>query len=133
VVSVVVDTSAIFALLDRRDAHHVSAVAFWTGPDDEDLVTHAFAVIESVALVRARLGVAAVAALVDDLLPAIRVEMVDRPLHEGALADLRRIGGGTSLVDRVTIAFAARHGIARAFAYDADLVAEGLAPVANGG
>jgi len=86
-------------------------------------------VIETAALVRARLGAEAVAALVDDLLPAVRVEMVDRPLHEVSLADLRRIGGGTSLVDRVTIAFAARHGIGRAFAYDADLVAEGLAPV----
>jgi len=128
-VSVVVDTSALFALLDRRDAHHASAVAFWTDPDDEDLVTHAYVVIETAALARSRLGVAAVIALVDELLPAIRVEMVDRPLHEGALADLRRIGGGTSLVDRVTLAFAARHGIGRAFAFDADLSVEGLAPV----
>jgi len=131
-VSVVVDTSAIFALLDRRDAHHAAAVAFWTDPDDEDLVTHAYVVVESVALVRSRLGAAAVEALVDDLLPAIRVEMVDRPLHEASIADFRRIGGGTSLVDRVTLAFAARHGIGRAFAYDADLVAEGLAPVTPG-
>jgi predicted nucleic acid-binding protein len=128
-VSVVVDTSALFALLDRRDAHHASAVAFWTDPDDEDLVTHAYVVVESVALVRARLGAAAAEALVDDLLPAIRVEMVDRPLHDASLADLRRIGGGTSLVDRVTLAFAAHHGIARALAFDADLAAEGLAPV----
>ena len=131
-VSVVVDTSALFALLDRRDAHHVSAVAFWMDPDDEDLVTHAYVVVESVALVRSRLGAAAVEALVDNLLPAIRVEMVDRPLHEASLADLRRIGGGTSLVDRVTLGFAARHGIVRAFAYDADLVAAGLAPVSSG-
>ena len=130
--SVVVDTSALFALLDRRDAHHVSAVAFWMDPDDEDLVTHAYVVVESVALVRSRLGAAAVEALVDNLLPAIRVEMVDRPLHEASLTDLRRIGGGTSLVDRVTLGFAARHGIVRAFAYDADLVAAGLAPVSSG-
>ena len=95
-------------------------------------MTHAYVVVESVALVRSRLGAAAVAALVDDLLPAIRVEMVDRPLHEGSLADRRRIGGGTSLVDRVTLAFAARHGIGRAFAYDADLAVAGLAPVTTG-
>ena len=128
--SVVVDTSALFALLDKRDANHASAVAFWSDPVDEDLVTHAYVVIESVALVRARLGAAAVAALVDELLPGIRVEMVDRPLHDGSLADLRRIGGGTSLVDRVTIAFATRHDIQRAFAFDADLTSAGLAPVA---
>ena len=130
--SVVVDTSALFALLDRRDAHHASAVAFWMDPDDEDLVTHAYVVVESAALVRSRLGVEALAALVDDLLPAIRVEMVDRPLHEASFADLRRIGGGTSLVDRATLAFAARHGIVRAFAYDADLVVAGLAAVTAG-
>jgi predicted nucleic acid-binding protein len=130
-VSVVVDTSAIFALLDRRDAHHQAAVAFWTEPDDEDLVTHAYVVVESVALVRSRLGPAAVDALVDGLLPGIRVEMVDRPLHDTAMGDLRRIGGGTSFVDRVTIAFAARHGIQRAFAFDADLVGAGLAGAAT--
>ena len=108
------------------------AVAFWTDPDDEDLVTHAYVVVESVALVRARLGAAAVIALLDDLLPAIRVEMVDRPLHEASLADFRQIGGGTSLVDRVTLAFAARHGIGRAFAFDADLATAGLSPVTIG-
>ena len=127
--SVVVDTSALFALLDGRDAHHASAVAFWMDPDDEDLVTHAYVVIESAALVRSRLGPAAVIALLDDLLPAIRVEMVDRSLHEGSLADHRQMGGGTSVVDRVTLAFAARHGIQRAFAFDADLVSAGLAAV----
>ena len=130
--SVIVDTSALFALLDRRDAHHEAAVAFWTDPDDEDLVTHAYVVIESVALVRSRLGPAAVGALMDSLLPALRVEMVDRPLHEASLADFRRIGGGTSLVDRVTIAFAARHAIGRAFAFDADLAAAGLLAVTTG-
>jgi uncharacterized protein len=128
-VSVVVDTSALFALLDRRDANHASAAAFWADPDDEDLVTHAYVVIESVALVRSRLGVPAVNALVEELLPAIRVEMVDRLLHDLSMGEHRRLGGGTSLVDRVTLAFAARHGIGRAFAFDADLVAAGLVPV----
>ena len=60
-------------------------------------------------------------------------EMIDRPLHDTALADVRRIGGGTSFVDRVTLAFAARHGISRAFAYDADLAVAGLGAVGMGG
>ncbi len=30
------------------------------------------------------------------------------------------------MVDRVTLAFAARHGISRAFAFDADLAVAGL-------
>ena len=127
--SVVVDTSAIFALLDQGDAHHAAAVAFWTDPDDEDLVTHAYVVVESVALVRSRLGTEAARMLIESLLPALRVEMVDRPLHDAALDELRRTAGGTSLVDRTTIAFAARHGIGRAFAFDADLEAAGLAAV----
>ena len=130
--SVLVDTSALFALLDGRDANHAATAAFWTDPDDEDLVVHAYVVIETMALVRARLGPAGVTALVDDLLPALRVEMVDRPLHDAAVADHRRLGGGTSVVDRVTVAFAARHGIVRALAFDADLVAAGLIPVTPG-
>ncbi len=131
--SVVVDTSALYALLDRGDAHHAAAAAYWTAPDDEDLVTHAYVVVETVALVRARLGAAAVEALLDAIVPALRVEMVDRALHETALADLRRAGGGTSFVDRTTIALADRDGIRRAFAFDADLVSAGLAPVTGTG
>lgn len=129
--SVIVDTSALFALLDRRDGNHPSAVRFWTDPDYEDLVTHAYVVVETVALIRSRLGVDAVAAFIDDLLPGIRVEMVDRAIHDECLARVRAIGGGTSLVDRVTLAMAERLGISRAFAYDADLAREGLTPVAS--
>lgn len=129
--SIVVDTSAFFALLDRRDANHAAAVEYWTNTDDDDLVTHAYVVVETVALVRSRLGVEAVRALIDRLLPATRVEMVDRSLHDESLSEHRRIGGGTSFVDRVTLDFAARGGIGRAFAFDADLVTAGLRSTAR--
>jgi len=85
-----------------------------------------YVVVETVALVRSRLGIDAVRALIDGLLPATRVEMVDRSLHDKSLSAHRRLGGGTSFVDRVTLTFAARGGIQRAFAFDVDLVTAGL-------
>ena len=54
--------------------------------------------------------------------------MVDRPLHEASPGNHRRLGGGTSLVDRVTLVFAPHHGIRRTFAFDTDLGAAGLVP-----
>jgi len=65
----------------------------------------------------------------DRVLPAIRVEMVERSVHEAALAEYRAMAGGTSFVDRVTVAFGRRHGIGTCFAFDADLKGAGLAPL----
>ncbi len=128
-VTALVDTSALFALLDSNDLNHAEAVRQWDAAIEMDLVTHGYVVTESIALTRARLGWDAVEALIDRILPAIRIEMVERTVHEVALAEYRAIAGGTSFVDRVTIAFGKRHGIGICFAFDADLEAAGLAPL----
>lgn len=128
-VTALVDTSALFALLDRNDLHHDEAVRQWDAATEVDLVAHGYVVTESIALTRARLGWEAVVALIDRVLPAIRVEMVERPVHAAALADYRALGGGTSFVDRVTVAFGKHHGIGTCFAFDADLRAAGLQPL----
>jgi predicted nucleic acid-binding protein len=126
-VTVLIDTSALFALLDADDARHEDAVRLWALALDVDLVAHAYIVVESVALVRSRLGWAGVRALVDDVLPGIRTESVDRSLHEQALADYRSLAGSTSFVDRVSLAFARASSITTCFAFDPDLEAAGLA------
>jgi uncharacterized protein len=126
---IVVDTSALYALLDADDASHAAAVVGWDRAGDRELVTHAYVVVETVVLVRRRLGPVAVVALLEDVLPALRVEMVDRDLHDSALSAFRSEGGGTSLVDRVTLAFAAREGIRDLLGFDADLEREGLLPL----
>lgn len=128
-VTALVDTSALYALLDANDLHHAEAISQWDAAIEMDLVTHGYIVTESIALTRARLGWDAVGALIDRVLPAIRVEMVERSVHEMALADYRATGGGTSFVDRVTIAFGRQYGIRTCFAFDADLKAAGLAPL----
>ncbi len=65
------------------------------------------------------------------VLTAVLGEAVARKSRILMDGDRRRIGGGTSLVDRVTHALAARHGIERTFAFDASLAGAGLAPVAT--
>ena len=130
VTAIIVDTSALFALLDASDQNNASAARAWHNLADDDLVVHGYVVAEAMALVRSRIGWPAASTLIDDLLPRLRVEMVERHVHDAAVADYRSLAGGTSFVDRVTIAFARENGITRCFAFDPDLTVAGLKPVA---
>jgi uncharacterized protein len=124
-----VDTSAIYASLDRDDPNHPRARQAFGQLRTEDarLVTHAYVVVEVVALVQRRLGLATVRRFVDDLLPVIEVLPVDATLHAEALeallaADRRDL----SLVDRTSFLVMRRHGIGRAFTFDTDFAAAGF-------
>lgn len=96
--------------------------------EDARLVTHAYVVVEVVALVQRRLGLHVVRRLVDDLLPLMGVVQVSERMHAEAMAALlaadRR---GISLVDRVSFLVMRHLGIRRAFTFDADFVDEGFA------
>jgi hypothetical protein len=70
--SVFVDTSALYALLDEADAHHVEASDALRRLVGTELVTHAFVVVEACALVGRRLPWPATERLVDGLLPVTR-------------------------------------------------------------
>jgi predicted nucleic acid-binding protein len=127
-VTTLVDTSALFAILDRDDPQHSRASAwFGEGRDQsERLVTHNYIALESAALVRGRLGGEAVAALFDSLLGSIRVMFVDEPLHRAAVAAHLARPAHPSLVDQVSFRFMRDRGIQRAFAFDKDFEREGF-------
>jgi predicted nucleic acid-binding protein len=126
-VSLFVDTSGILALVDRDDPAHKAVVEAFALGRDEALVTHAYVVIETLAVARRRFGVTVTAAIVDSVLPALEVAPVDADLHGVALRGFRStVESSVSLVDRVSFAFMRRESLARAIALDSDFSTAGF-------
>jgi uncharacterized protein len=124
-VTTFVDSSGVYALLDLSDHGHTSAVRWFGGPGQdpaERLVTHNYVVVEALSLVHRRMGPAAARTMLEDVMPALDVIFVDRPIHERAtsafLLALRR--RSISLVDLVSFEVMRKLGIEQAFAFDRD-------------
>ena len=122
-----VDTSGILALIDRDDRSHPGTTEAFALGRSQPLVTHAYVVVETLAVARRRLGARVAADIIDRVLPAIEVTPVDSELHAAALVAFREsIDSSVSLVDRTSFAFMRRGGIARAIALDADFRTAGF-------
>lgn len=126
--SVLVDTSHFYALLDEDDVNHrVAAQAWPRALDNERLVTHAYVVIETSALLQRSLGIAAAAHLHRALLPAVTEVAVDGRLHARAVerwlaAETRAL----SLVDVTSFVLMEDLGSVSALAFDRDFEAAGF-------
>ncbi len=121
--SVFVDTSAFYALLDRDDRFHQPAKTVWMDrlENDTSFVTHNYILVETHALVQSRSGLDAIRRLVDELLGPVRPFWVDESLHRTAVeAHLSAQEEGISLVDRISFLFMRKRGIQTAFCLDAD-------------
>ncbi len=125
--TVFVDTSALYALLDRDDLNHGRAAHCLLGMGDVALATHNYVVVEASALVQRRLGLRAVNALFDDLLAPVRIHWVTEELHRTAASCLvsaqRR---DVSLVDWVSFEVMRRNQVDTAFAFDSDFADQGF-------
>jgi predicted nucleic acid-binding protein len=125
-----VDTSAIYAVLDRSDGNHDQAKKHWIAllESSDPLLTTNYVVVESCALAQSRLGLDAVRSIQEDLLPVIEIVWVDEAIHRlsmtALLAARRR---KLSLVDCVSFAVMRQRGASLAFAFDNHFVEEGFA------
>ena len=131
--SVFVDTSALYALLNRDDEAHAAARRSFERllADDEPLVTHNYVVLETVALTERRLGIEAVTVLRDALLAVVRQTWIDRDLHGHALAATLAAGRrDVSFVDWVSFELMRRRAVRRAFAFDQHFAEQGFELVA---
>ena len=124
-----VDTSAIYAILDRSDANHETAKTCWFALLDcnDQLFTTNYVVVESCALAQSRLGLEAVRSISEELLPVMEIVWVDEPTHSIAMAALlaaqrRKL----SLVDCVSFAVSRLRGAQAAFAFDQHFLEEGF-------
>lgn len=126
--TVLVDTSALFALLDRRDAAHlVARDVFRSLEEREELVTHSYVLLEATALVHRRLGADGVRALNTLLLAVEMTIWVDEVRHAtGVAALLEALPTPVSLVDFVSFNIMRELGLTTAFAFDADFERAGF-------
>ena len=88
--SIFVDTSALIAFLDADQPRHAEVIDTWDRAiaDEKALFTSNYVLVESFALVQRRLGLEALRALADVLVPMLRVLWVDEELHAAAVASL---------------------------------------------
>lgn len=133
--SVFVDTSALYALVDEDDLHYEVAASTWGDLlDHELLVTHTYVVVETSALLQRRFGTTAAARLHQDLLPPVSLLAIDADTHARSvdrwLADSRR---HVSLVDVTSFVVMEASGLTQAFAYDSDFVSAGFTLVGSPG
>ena len=122
-----VDTSALCALADAADPNHAVArrILDRLVAEEEPLFTHSYVVVESIALVRSRLGAAAATLLAESR--AFEIEWVDATRHHEAVQALRaRRRRRVSFVDLVSFAVMKARGAVSAFAFDEDFAHEGF-------
>jgi predicted nucleic acid-binding protein len=122
------NTSAIYAMADRNDPHHERATRGLQAALDagEEIVTHNYVLVDSMALLQNRLGTQAAIHLARDA-RAFRIEWVDEATHEAAVRRLAREGKRrASFVDMVSFLVMRRRGVRTALAFDPDFESEGF-------
>jgi len=129
---VLVDTSALLALLVPDDVAHADAArAFEMLRRQKDrLVITSSTLLETYALLGRRLGLAAAKRFREDFEPLLEVVWVDRALHEAAMDHwLQRTSRRASLVDATSFVVAKQQGLTTAYAFDTHFDDEGLVRV----
>jgi predicted nucleic acid-binding protein len=123
-----IDTSAIYALADKADPNHITAYNKFEDilKSGEVPLLHNYILLESAALLQARLGLPSAILFLKDA-RSFEVEWVDLDLHKEAEKELERIGKrGISLVDCTSFIVMRRRRVQRAFAFDPDFKDQGF-------
>ena len=119
--TVFVDTSAIHAISDDRDASHGEALKSWASllESRTEMVTTSYVLLETWALLQRRIGLSVLRAFERDIQPLLQIEWITPELHGVAAASVFAAGRrNLSLVDSVSFLVMRRRRIATAFTFD---------------
>lgn len=127
--SVYVDTSAFLAVLNADDRFHAPAQRRWVQliESGTPVFCNNYVLVETVAILQNRLGLDAVIAFQNDVVPVLVILWVDEDLHRRAMSALlaaqrRRL----SLVDCASFESMRRVGLRQTFAFDAHFEQQGF-------
>jgi uncharacterized protein len=127
--SVFADTSGFYAVFAADDANHSRAKAAWADwmRGGEVLVTNSYVVLETMALLQNRIGLPAVRAMHEDVVPLLRIEWVSEEQHRAAVAAvLAAARPKLSVVDCVSFQTMRQHGLRVVFSFDSHFKEQGF-------
>ncbi len=127
--STFVDTSALLAVLDAGDPQNEAVTVVWRQlvTAETELVCTNYILVEALALIQHRLGLAAVRTFQDDLAPVLTIEWIDAQQHARSVAALLTAGRRQlSLVDCSSFETMRSLGINEAFTLDRHFAEQGF-------
>lgn len=127
--TVFVDTSAFYAVLDLADENHVRASKAWNAllQNDTRLLTSNYVLLETSALLQHRIGPSALRAFHQDVRPVLEVEWVSAERHQAGIEAALTAGRRKlSIVDCISFQTMADRGVRKAFCFDRHFAEQGF-------
>jgi len=118
--NVFIDTSAIFALLDRDDDFHQQSKEIFFDLLKKDCNFHCtnYILVESFALLQNRLGLKAAKSFQESMIPLFKIFWIDNKIYDMAISNLVIAGKDISLVDYSSFLVIRYLGIDKVFTFD---------------
>lgn len=126
---ILIDTSAIFAVLDKNDDNHPRAAKFWAElvENETAILTNSNLLLEAFALIQRRHGLDILNRFQEGMVPWLQIEWIDAEKHSQAVNLLFSINRRhLSLVDVSAFATMRRMGIHQVFTFDNHFAEEGF-------